>query len=105
MSDHTDLRLAASEADILAFTDVHPKWQVRDGKLCRDFHFEDFISAFGFMSAVALLAERMNHHPDWSNAYGLVSIQLMSHDIKAISGRDIALAAAMGELAHGVRDD
>ena len=95
----------ATEAQLRAFTDVHPKWGVRDGRLCRDFHFDDFISAFGFMSAVALLAERMNHHPDWRNAYGLVSVKLWSHDVGAISGRDIALAAAMGELAHGVRDD
>jgi len=75
-----------------------PLWVLRDGRLHRDFSFEDFVEAFGFMSRVALLAERRNHHPDWSNAWNKVSIDLVSHDVGGISQRDFDLAAAIDEL-------
>ena len=56
------------------------EWKETDNALVADFKFEDFVSAFGFMSAVALHAEKMNHHPEWSNVYNKVSIKLTTHD-------------------------
>ena len=73
-------------------------WILRDGRLHRDFSFPDFVEAFGFMSRVALLAEARNHHPDWSNAWNKVSIDLVSHDVGGISQRDFDLATAIDAL-------
>ena len=68
-------------------------WQLHDGKLRRELKFSDFVTAFGFMSRVALLAERMDHHPEWFNVYGTVRIDLTTHDAGGISERDFKLAA------------
>lgn len=76
-----------------------PAWEVRDGRLHRELRFGDFVEAFGFMSGVALLAERMNHHPDWSNSWNRVVIDLVSHDVKGLSQRDFDLAAAIDALS------
>jgi 4a-hydroxytetrahydrobiopterin dehydratase len=73
-------------------------WTLRDGKLHRKFAFADFVHAFAFMTQVALLAERMNHHPEWSNVYGQVVIDLTSHDCQGLSERDFKLAAAIDAL-------
>ncbi len=73
-------------------------WTVREGKLHRRFTFPDFSSAWAFMSRVALLAERMDHHPDWSNSWGTVEIELVSHDVGQVTGRDRRMAAAINEL-------
>jgi 4a-hydroxytetrahydrobiopterin dehydratase len=71
-------RLSASElAQALA---ERPGWSVCEGKLHRELSFPNFVAAFGFMSSVALVAERMNHHPEWSNVYGRVVIDLTTHD-------------------------
>jgi len=74
-------------------------WSLRDGKLHRDFKFSDFVTAFGFMSSVALVAEKMNHHPEWSNVYNNVSVDLTTHDAGGITTADFELAAAMDKLA------
>jgi 4a-hydroxytetrahydrobiopterin dehydratase len=76
-----------------------PAWKIVAGKLHREIAFKDFVEAFGFMSSVALVAEKMNHHPDWSNGYNKVVIDLMSHDVKGLSQRDFDLAAAIDALA------
>lgn len=68
-------------------------WSLDQDKLYRQFTFTNFIEAFGFMSQVALLAEAMNHHPEWSNVYNRVDIRLTTHDAGGISARDFALAA------------
>ena len=73
-------------------------WSLRQGKLYRLFVFEDFSEAFGFMSRVALLAESMNHHPEWSNIYNRVEIQLVTHDAGGISERDFKLAEQIDKL-------
>jgi 4a-hydroxytetrahydrobiopterin dehydratase len=73
-------------------------WAFENGKLTRRFEFEDFVAAWGFMSRVALAAEKMDHHPDWSNVYNRVEIGLNSHDIGGISDRDVTLAAKINEL-------
>jgi 4a-hydroxytetrahydrobiopterin dehydratase len=75
-----------------------PLWTVRNGRLHRDFTFPSFVEAFGFMTRTALLAEAMNHHPDWSNSWNKVSIELVSHDAGGISQRDFDLAAAIDAL-------
>jgi 4a-hydroxytetrahydrobiopterin dehydratase len=78
-----------------------PKWNVRKGSLHRDFKFRSFVEAFGFMTRVALLAEAKNHHPDWSNGWNKVSIDLVSHDVGGLSRRDFDLAAAIDALLDG----
>lgn len=76
-------------------------WRVDDGRLHRKFEFDDFVQAFGFMSSVALVAERMNHHPDWSNSYKTVEIHLSSHDVGGLSERDFELAAHIDAIRGG----
>lgn len=75
-----------------------PGWTLQDDKLSRKFSFTDFIEAFGFMSRVALLAEKMNHHPEWSNVYNRVTIDLTTHDAGGISDRDFQLAESVNQL-------
>ncbi|MBK9180653.1 MAG: 4a-hydroxytetrahydrobiopterin dehydratase [Acidimicrobiales bacterium] len=72
-----------------------PRWAVVDGKLCRDLVFKDFVEAFGFMSMVALLAERLGHHPDWSNSWNRVEIKLTTHAAGGLTELDVALAGAI----------
>ncbi len=76
-----------------------PDWTVEDAALTRRFTFPDFSAAWGFMSRVALLAEKHDHHPDWSNVYNRVTITLSTHDSGGLTGRDAALAAAIDRLA------
>jgi 4a-hydroxytetrahydrobiopterin dehydratase len=73
-------------------------WSLREGKLHRELTFPNFVEAFGFMSSVALLAERMDHHPEWSNVYGRVVIELTTHDAGGISERDFELARKIEAL-------
>jgi 4a-hydroxytetrahydrobiopterin dehydratase len=75
-----------------------PDWVVDQHKLYRQFVFRDFVEAFGFISRVALLAEAMNHHPEWSNVYNRVDIHLTSHDAGGISERDFTLAGRINRL-------
>jgi 4a-hydroxytetrahydrobiopterin dehydratase len=74
-------------------------WSVVDAKLRREFRFRDFISAFGFMARSALVAEKMDHHPEWFNVYNRVEVDLTTHDAGGITTLDLALARAMNELA------
>lgn len=67
--------------------------------ISRDFTFKDFSAAFGFMSRVALAAEKMDHHPEWSNVYNKVSVTLSTHDAGGLTERDITLAKTMDNLA------
>ena len=74
-------------------------WTVRDGKLHREFKFADFSAAFGFMTSVALVAEKADHHPEWSNVYNRVVVDLMTHDAGGITELDLKLAETMERLA------
>lgn len=74
-------------------------WTVQAGKLHRTFTFKDFVEAFGFMARVALVAERMNHHPEWHNVYNRVAVDLTTHDAGGITDNDFELAAAMDRFA------
>lgn len=72
-----------------------PGWELAGGRLARTFRFPDFARAFAFMTAAAEHAERLNHHPDWSNSYGTVTVELTSHDLGGVSELCLELAAAM----------
>jgi 4a-hydroxytetrahydrobiopterin dehydratase len=74
-------------------------WSVVEGKLHREFQFKDFVSAFAFMTGVALVAESKNHHPEWFNVYNKVVLDLATHDVQGISALDFELAAAASTLA------
>ena len=89
---------ALSSQEVRKALDDLPAWRLREGKLSRTFTFSSFVEAFGFMTRVALHAERMNHHPEWSNVYKEVKIDLISHDIGGLSKRDIALAEEIDGL-------
>jgi 4a-hydroxytetrahydrobiopterin dehydratase len=73
-------------------------WETVGGKLRRELKFADFSEAWGFMNRVALLAEKANHHPDWSNSWNTVVIELVSHDKGEVTDRDRELAAAIDKL-------
>jgi 4a-hydroxytetrahydrobiopterin dehydratase len=76
-------------------------WKEENNQLRRSFIFKDFVEAFGFMSKVAILAEKNNHHPEWSNVYNKVEIILTSHDAgNIITEKDRKLAMAIDELLN-----
>ncbi|WP_152629840.1 4a-hydroxytetrahydrobiopterin dehydratase [Haliangium ochraceum] len=83
----------------------HPAWSLADDKLHRELRFASFVEAFAFMSGVAVVAESMNHHPEWFNVYNRVSVDLSTHDVSGISERDFALAARIDEIAGRLSDN
>ena len=90
-----------SEEDIQQALTSLPGWTVKNGKLHREYRFEDFVKAFGFVTSVALVAESMSHHPEWSNVYNTVVFDLWTHSIPGISNLDAELAAKVETLANG----
>ena len=76
-----------------------PAWTLQEGKLHRELRFADFSEAFGFMARVALAAEQLNHHPEWSNVWNRVVINLTTHDCGGLSSLDLALAQRIDALA------
>lgn len=98
------MRIARLESDALkAACATCPDWQyesAKGGSLSRDWHFKDFSQAFAFMARVALLAEKFDHHPEWSNVYNKVSIKLTTHDAGGLSARDVQMACAIDLLAR-----
>ena len=86
-----------------AFFDHHPDWRMVEGRdaVVRDFAFADFNAAFGFMTRIALAAEKADHHPEWSNVYNKVTIVLTTHDAGGLSARDAALADVIDAAAAG----
>jgi len=91
----TDLQIATELAALSG-------WQLQAGKLYRKFQFADFVTAFGFMTSAALVAERMAHHPEWFNVYHTVEVYLTTHDAGGITALDVQLAKAMSELAKSL---
>ncbi|KYG84508.1 4a-hydroxytetrahydrobiopterin dehydratase [Roseivirga seohaensis] len=74
-------------------------WEEKNNKLVRKFEFDDFIEAFGFMTKVAICAEKMNHHPNWSNVYNTVTIELTTHDAgNTVTEKDRELASKIDQL-------
>ncbi len=75
-----------------------PGWTLTDEKLHRELKFNNFVQAFGFMTQVAILADGLNHHPEWRNVYNRVTIDLTTHEAGGISSRDFELAGKIDEL-------
>lgn len=76
-------------------------WRVHEGKLRRELKFPSFVEAFGFLTSLAIVAERMNHHPEIYNVYNRVTLDLVTHDANGISKLDFELAAAANKLSSG----
>jgi len=91
----------ASDDEITAALKTLPGWARVEGRsaISKRFTFADFSEAWGFMSRLALVAERMNHHPEWSNVWNRVDITLSTHDAGGLSDLDFELAAAAEKLA------
>ncbi|HEX7668192.1 MAG TPA: 4a-hydroxytetrahydrobiopterin dehydratase [Polyangiaceae bacterium] len=85
------------EAGLLAT----PGWKRQGDKLARQFKFGSFVEAFGWMSSVALVAEKLDHHPEWKNVYDRVEVELTTHDSGGITALDFELARRMNELVPG----
>lgn len=79
-------------------------WHMGDGRdaITRAFKFADFNAAFGFMTRAALMAEKMDHHPEWSNVWNRVEVTLTTHDARGLTERDIKLAQAMDKIAASI---
>ena len=95
-----DQRSDAERAEAL---DALPDWDYDDGRdaISRTIVFTDFAEAFGFMTQVALIAERADHHPEWTNVWNRVEITLTTHDAGGLSERDIDLATAIDSILDG----
>jgi 4a-hydroxytetrahydrobiopterin dehydratase len=92
----------AAEKEITRFLAEHSGWELREGKLHREFAFADFLAAFSFMTQAALAAERANHHPEWYNVYNRVEVDLTTHEADGITSRDFDLAQEMDRIADGM---
>jgi 4a-hydroxytetrahydrobiopterin dehydratase len=89
------MRTKLSDSEIQAALHDRAGWTLVNGKLHREFQFPDFVHAFAFMTAAALTAEAMQHHPEWFNVYNRVTVDLNTHDVGGISTRDFDLAKKM----------
>jgi 4a-hydroxytetrahydrobiopterin dehydratase len=76
-------------------------WTLVDGKLHAEFVFADFAEAFAFMTAVAPVAEELDHHPEWTNVWNTVTVDLWTHDRGGLTGLDVELARSMSALVNG----
>lgn len=90
---------ALSDDELKKALDGLPEWQVEEGELRRTFKFKDFGEALGWMVRAGLEAEKLDHHPDWSNSWNKVQVRLKTHSIDALSELDVKLARRMSELA------
>ena len=89
-----------SEPEIQARLGNLAGWAVSQGKLHREYKFADFAHAFGFMASAAVRAEALAHHPEWSNVWNRVTVDLTTHDAGGITEKDFELAAAMEAIAN-----
>jgi 4a-hydroxytetrahydrobiopterin dehydratase len=99
-------RLTPSEIDAALASlnqGLRVPWRLSDQKLEKELRFPNFVAAFGFMTQVALLAEKLGHHPEWFNVYATVRIQLSTHDVGGISDLDFDLARSVESLAGHAR--
>lgn len=88
-----------TEAQITAGLAGLPSWKVHQAKLHREYKFPDFAHAFGFMATAAPLIEKLNHHPEWSNVYNRVVVDLSTHDAGGITQKDLELAQVLEAIA------
>jgi 4a-hydroxytetrahydrobiopterin dehydratase len=87
-----------TDAEIQALLTKLPGWKIVNGKLHQEYACKDFVAAFGNMTRVALVAEAMNHHPEWFNVWNKVVIDLTTHSVKGISDYDFVLAEKIDEI-------
>lgn len=90
-----------TEAEVNERLGRRKDWALVNGKLHREFACKDFVDAFGKMTSVALVAESMNHHPEWFNVWNKVVIDLNTHDVQGISELDFKLAEKIDEIFGG----
>ena len=88
-----------SEAEIAAALSKLPGWELQEDKLHREYKFADFVAAFAFMTGAALIAQAMDHHPEWFNVWNTVRVDLSTHDAGGVTALDVKLAHAMEALA------
>ncbi len=88
-----------SEEGLRNELDTLDGWSLQNGKLHREFQFQDFNEAFGFMTRVALIAESMGHHPEWFNVWNDVVVDLSTHDAGGVTSLDVQLARKMNGIA------
>lgn len=88
-----------SEEEVAERRSAVPQWTLDGGRLSRRFTYRDFVQAFGFMTRVALLAERANHHPDWANVWNRVDVALTTHDAGGLTAADFDLAQEIDAVA------
>lgn len=93
-------RSLLSDDELVRWLGEHPDWAVVDGKLHREVRLASFVEAFGLMAQVALVAEKLDHHPEWSNVYSTVVIDLTTHDTGGLTGLDLQLAEAVDAAAR-----
>lgn len=89
-----------TDAEIAAQMSALPQWELGADRIRRVFRFKDFVEAFGWMSSVAIVAEKMNHHPEWRNVWATVEVELSTHDAGGITELDMLLAQKMDELSR-----
>jgi 4a-hydroxytetrahydrobiopterin dehydratase len=89
-----------NDNDIRTAVEKLSGWILKNEKLHREYNFPDFAHAFGFMAMAAVAIEKMNHHPEWSNVYSRVSVDLTTHDSGGITERDVKLAGVLERIAQ-----
>tara|TARA_B100000700_G_C14818792_1_gene748817 strand:- start:485 stop:775 length:291 start_codon:yes stop_codon:yes gene_type:complete len=89
-----------NDQEIKSLQEKIPKWNLADKKISRQLQFSNFIDAFAFMTKVAIIAEGMGHHPDWSNVYAKVTIELSTHEVGGLSNLDFELASNIDKLIN-----
>jgi 4a-hydroxytetrahydrobiopterin dehydratase len=94
------LKLKLTDSQLASELSKLQGWKLESGKLHREYEFADFVTAFGFMTSAALVAQALDHHPEWANVWNKVRVDLTTHDAKGITGLDVKLAQSMEELAR-----
>ena len=94
----TNSVIKLDQAELSSQLSTRENWELKEEKLYREFNFSNFSEAFGFMTRAALVAESMNHHPEWFNVYNRVEVRLTTHDAGGISSLDFELARCMDEI-------
>ncbi len=94
-----------SETERRAALDELPDWALVEGReaITRTYRFGDFNAAFGFMTRVAMMAEKQDHHPEWFNVYNRIDVTLATHDAGGLTARDVALARFMDAVAAQIK--
>ena len=90
--------MRVSEAEIIEELKKLEGWNIKDNKLHKEFQFDSFNQAFGFMTRAAMEIEKMNHHPEWFNVYNRITIDLTTHDAGGITNNDVNLARILNSL-------